>query len=473
MQRYTKRILSFFFLGFVLINTSCRKASSLTSNTPESALLFHLEDMPEINLEVSQADWNTFLANYDLNSKNEEYIPTKLRFTLNGVLTSLDSVGLKLRGNTSRRRPEGSPGQTHQLVNPDWNHSHFALDFEQYKAKQELRGLEKMVLKFANNDPTYVREIYAYDLFRRFGVWTAPRASYCRLTIKVTGDASAAYYGIYYMIENGDSDFVKYRKNEWGSDVGYLWKCLYNGGGPANLTNASSIGIESVGLNPNASQYYTYDLKTEKASFITAKAQLTEFITQLNTKTGSDFETWITQKMDVNLLLKTFAVSVLTGNWDDYWGNGNNYFLYFNPNGKVYYIPYDYDNCLGTAIPYWGFFNTGTQDPLNWGKMNESPLITKVLQIAKYRDQYKAYIKELVTKPEYFNAEGSMQRIAAWQSKISPYVSNATGQDMSITDLPAPWSTEQYYRLLSGNDLAGQNGQPSNYFKTRIKTIPW
>jgi hypothetical protein len=105
--------------------------------------------------------------------------------------------------------------------------------------------------------------------------------------------------------------------------------------------------------------------------------------------------------------------------------------------------------------------------------MNESPLITKVLQIAKYRYQYKVYIKELATNPEYFNAEGSMQRIAAWQSKISPYVSNATGQDMSITDQPAPWSTEQYYRLLSGNDLAGQNGQPSNYFKTRIKNIPW
>jgi hypothetical protein len=359
------------------------------------------------------------------------------------------------------------------LVNPDWHHSHFALDFNQYKPNQELRGLEKMVLKFANNDPTYVREIYGYDLFRRFGVWTAPRASYCRVTIKVNGDATAAYYGVYYMIENGDSDFVKYRKKQWGSDVGYLWKCLYNGGGPANLTNANSIGIESVGLDPNASQYYTYDLKTEKASFIAAKAQLTEFITQLNTKTGSDFETWIAQKMDVNLLLKTFAVSVLTGNWDDYWGNGNNYFLYFNPNGKVYYIPYDYDNCLGTAIPYWGFFNTGTQDPLNWGKMNESPLITKVLQIPKYRFQYKAYIKELATNPEYFNAEGSMRRIAAWQAKISPFLSNATGEDMGITDLPAPWSTEQYYRLLSGNDLAGQNGQPSNYFKTRIKTIPW
>jgi hypothetical protein len=63
MQLYSKRIVSVFLLGFVLINTACRKASSLTSNTAESAILFHLEDMPEINLEVNQADWNTFLHN--------------------------------------------------------------------------------------------------------------------------------------------------------------------------------------------------------------------------------------------------------------------------------------------------------------------------------------------------------------------------------------------------------------------------
>lgn len=95
----------------LLVNVSCRKASSLSSDVQESASLFHLEDIPEINVEVSQAAWNTLLANYDLNSKNEEYIPTKLRFTLNGVPTILDSVGLKLRGNTSRRRPEGAQGK--------------------------------------------------------------------------------------------------------------------------------------------------------------------------------------------------------------------------------------------------------------------------------------------------------------------------------------------------------------------------
>jgi hypothetical protein len=138
----------------------------------------------------------------------------------------------------------------------------------------------------------------------------------------------------------------------------------------------------------------------------------------------------------------------------------------------VYFIPYDYDNTLGTALSSF-YFNTGTQDLLNWGKMNQSPLISKILQIEKYKNQYKAYITELASSnKDLFNAESSMQRISLWQNRIGPYVANDTGEDMVIQDVPAYWGTESYYRLLSGNDAAGQNGS-ANYFKTRIKNIPW
>jgi len=228
--------------------------------------------------------------------------------------------------------------------------------------------------------------------------------------------------------------------------------------------------VEDVKLDPSKSKYYTYDLKTNKTQLESAKAELSSFINDLNSKTGADFEQWIAQKMDVNLFLKTYAVNVLVGMWDDYWGNGNNYYLYFSPNGKVYFIPYDYDNTLGTSLSSY-YFNTGTQDLLNWGKMNQSPLVTKILQIQKYRTKYQDYISEL-TNSNLFHAESSMQRINLWQNRIAPYVANDTGEDMSIQDLPAYWGNESYYRLLSGDDQAGRNG-PANYFKTRIKNIPW
>ena len=48
--------------------------------------------------------------------------------------------------------------------------------------------------------------------------------------------------------------------------------------------------------------------------------------------------------------------------WDDYWFNKNNFYFYFDSNGKFYFIPYDYDNTLGTSSG----MNSGTQDMLNW-----------------------------------------------------------------------------------------------------------
>lgn len=451
---------------------SCRKLEPLQIEEPKSNSVFQLEEIPEIKLELNLNDWNKLLTNFDINPQNEEYVPAVFKISGQGATLQLDSIGIKPRGNTSRRRPEGSYGQLHNTLNPNWNHCHFGLDFGKYKNNQEYKGLEKMILKWFKDDANYVREIYSYDLFRKFGVWTAARASYARLTIQVKGDSKPAYYGVYGMIENVDVKYINYRKNLFGGEGGNLWKCTYSAGGPANLMNATSMGVESVKLNAANSKYYSYDLKTNKSNLTAAKAQFTEFITQLNTKTGANFEQWISNKMNVNLFLKTMAVNVMLGMWDDYWGNGNNYYLYFSPNGKVYFIPYDYDNSLGTSLSA-GFFNTGTQNLLTWGKMNESPLITKILKIEKYRLQYQAYITELAdSRNALFNAESSMERIAKWQNKIAPYVSNDTGEDMSIQDLPAPWATDSYYRLLSGNDEAGQNG-PANYFKTRIKNIGW
>ncbi|MEY3678837.1 MAG: hypothetical protein RI924_978 [Bacteroidota bacterium] len=467
-----KRNPAFYLLAlviFVALN-SCRKENSTPEIQPESAKLFNIDDIPEIRLQFTLADWNKLLSNYDLNPKNETNVVSKFSFTLNGSNTVLDSIGVKLRGNTSRRRPEGTFGQAHNPTNADWNHCHFGLDFTKYKSERYFNGLDKLILKWFKDDANYVREIYCYDLFKRYNVWTAARASYCKVSIYVEGDSKPAYYGVYSMIEQIDAVYIAYRQKFWGPGTGNLWKCTYNFNGPADLVSVKDMGVEDVKLDPSRSKYYTYDLKTNKSSLEAAKTELSSFINDLNSKTGAEFEQWIAQKMDVDLFLKTYAVNVLVGMWDDYWANGNNYYLYFSPNGKVYFIPYDYDNTLGTSLSSY-YFNSGTQDLMNWGRMNQSPLISKILQIEKYRTKYQAYISEL-TKPNLFNAESSMQRINQWQTKIAPFVANDTGEDMVIQDLPAGWGNESYYRLLSGDDQAGKNG-PSNYFKTRIKNIPW
>ena len=94
----------------------------------------------------------------------------------------------------------------------------------------------------------------------------------------------------------------------------------------------------------------------------------------------------------------------------------------------------------------------------------------KVMSIAEYKAQYVDYLKELASNPEYFEAESSIARIKMWHSLIGDYVSNDTGEDMVIDDRPASWGNCHFYRLFSGNDQGGRNGD-ANYFKTKIKTI--
>jgi len=435
----------------------------------DSKALFNMDVVPTITLQFSIQQWNKILTNYDLNPKNEIKVVAGFTYTVNGSTVHLDSIGLKLKGNTSRRRPEGEFGQLHNAQNPDWHHCHFSLDFSKNRPNQLFAGRNKLALKWFKDDAAYAREVYSYDLFRRNGIWTAPRASYCRVYIAVDGTA-AANYGVYALIESVDEDFIAQRQQYWTAAIGDMWKGGYdNNGNNADFVQTTSIGVEDVTLDPATSVYFAYDLKTNEDNLVSAKANLQQFIANLNTKTGADFKTWISSKMDIPFFVKTYATNVVLGMWDDYWGNGNNFYFYFAPNGKAYFIPYDYDNTLGTSSIVG---NSGTQNPLNWGVGNK-PLITKILAIPEYQQLYKNAINELVnSNNDLFAASRSIPRIQSWHRRIGRYVSNDTGEDMLIEDKPAYWGNQPNYRLLSGNNLGGSNG-PANFFSTRAANIPW
>ena len=465
------RLLLFAFLSITILSVSCRKpkADVVVPPVQDSLVLFQLNELPEIKLEVPVEQWNKLLQNFDINPQNEEYIVAHYTFRQGSKEVKLDSMAIRIRGNTSRRRPEGSTGQLHNAATPDWHHAHFALKFDKYRKTQKFNGLSKVNLKWFKDDAAYAREVYCYELFRRYNVWTAPKASYCRVSIHVSGDAQPAYFGVYAMIESIDEDYIAARKDKWPAEPGFLWKCGWAGSYNANFVSTASMGVEDVKLDPAKSKYFAYDLKTREKELAAAQAQLQSFIQELNWRSGAGLELWLENNMDVELFLKAYAVNVMVGMWDDYWANANNFYFYFDPNGKAYFIPYDYDNTLGTSY----FFNAGTKDLLNWGNMTDRPLITKILEVERWRNLYKSYLKELAdaNKP-YFYVTASQQRITTWQNLIRPYVSNDTGEDMLIDDVPAPWGNASFYRLFSGDDQGGASGN-ANFFTTKVKQVTW
>ena len=141
--------------------------------------------------------------------------------------------------------------------------------------------------------------------------------------------------------------------------------------------------------------------------------------------------------------------------------NGNNYYLYFNSvdkyEYKVFLIPYDYDNTLGTSHVY----DSARQDPYNWG--NRGLLIERLMKFEEFRSIYRDELKRLVNPANgLMDYQSSVERITNWQNKIRNYVSNDTGEDMVIEDKPASWGSIGNYKLMSPQN---------NYFKVKAETI--
>lgn len=396
--------------------------------------------VPEVRISITEAQWKVLLDAFNKNHNTQQYIRCDVSYADGSVSESVKGAGLRLKGNTSRRYP-GEAGNLH--------HVHFGLHFEEYTEKQKLLGMSRLDLKWFKDDAAYCREVYCYDLFHRAGIWTAVSSGYVRLWITIGGKES--YMGVYELMEHVRGSYLKHRKELFGGNDGHLWKARYG----ASFRDANAW----MGVDDNEHDY-TYELKSEAEDFEAAKAQLQLFIRQLNSLKGEAFYTWASKTMDVELLLKTYAVNVAVGMWDDYWNNTNNFYFYFNPAGQFFFIPYDYDNTLGTSHDSGSQSDSGRQDPYRWGS-DSNPLIVKLLGKAEWKAYYKKCLQELCAGN--FAADVSMARIKRWQEVIAPYVSNDTGEDMEIKDRPASWGNRDQYRILTPG--------PNNFFTVKASVV--
>lgn len=427
--------------------------------------LFDMEAVPHIQLTLTEADWNTYLSTFDQYPDNSLYVPAAFSFTKDGTTYTRDSVGLRPRGNTTRRRPESSTGEMHRDGAP-FHRAHFGIRFTKYTTGERFFGSDRLILKWTATDPSYVREAFCYDLFRRFGVWSAPRASFCRLTIHIKGDTKPVYMGVYTMIENPRKGWLdsRYHAGHIPDKDGNLWKAGYG----ADLSSADQ---SKMGLQDDYGKRYPYNLKTNKDNLAFARSELSGFISEMTPlKSGStELQTWLENHMDVDLFLRAYAVNVMVGMWDDYWKNMNNFYFYFDSQHRFYFIPFDYDNTLGTAQDRYG--NPGTDDMLYWGSLNgDRILMRKVMSIAAFKERYKSYIKQLASSSELMEPVAACTRVTRMQSLVRGFVANDTGEDGTVMDSPAYWSSCPNYRLLTGGVGDGKSTE-SNFFKTKAASI--
>ena len=448
------------------------------TRTENLDFIFGTDSVAEITLTIDRSEWNTLLENYDTNPKNEDCIHADFKMTKGEYTWQAEDIGMRLRGNTSRIRPQQGD---------NYYQAHFKIDFEEWIEDDtieegKLAGCMKgIILKRFKDDPTYVREVFGYNFFRKNGIWTAPRAGYTRLFINIVEDGGKTTeldYGVYAMIEEINKQFLKERSEitpqigtKFNGNKGNLWKCCWqSSNGPSMATDFDayhSFGVEEIFLDEAKSMRYDYDLKTNKDDLISARDEFIDFIYKLNElSTVEEIKAFYTKKMDVDLFLKTYACNVLLGMDDDYWNNKNNYYFYFDKKGKCYFIPYDYDNILGTNC----FDDTATKNPIAWGRDGvNAPLIEKLLSVPEYKKMYVDYLLELSEETSFVT--GSQVEIQRLQALVKDYVrsdsDNLRYYDTSndISDNAAPWcSNYGKYKLLSGDEQ-------TNYFMAKAKSI--
>lgn len=339
----------------VALFISCLITAAQSIN-PDPGKVFDDSSLPRIDI-ITEAKFVEALFRDVV--QNKEY-PAIFKIGLAEGVEMVDSVGFRIRGNTSRFSGKKS----------------FKISFNTFLPGNKFHGLEKMNLNGEHNDPSIIRSKLSWDICREMGI-PAPRANHVKLYINDN------YYGVYINVEHIDEVFVNKR---FGNNEGNLYKCLW----PAPM--------KFMGNDPELYKYEVngrraYNLKTNIAS--DNYKDLSHLIDILNNSTVSDLPCELEKVLNVNSLIKAIAVEVFIANWDGPFYNQNNFYLYKNTKtGLFEYIPYDLDNTFGID---WFGVDWANRDIYNWLPDNEErPLYSVIMNVPEYRKQYSFYMKELI-----------------------------------------------------------------------------
>ena len=382
--------------------------------------LFDPKNHIKLYLDISDSELAKIQADYEHYSSFGSKSPIYRMADLYVIITkpdgtrlehTVEQVGVRMKGNTSRTNFYSEEEGMYNII-------HFKISFGETFDEEEYYGdealvwendderearkdrtfatLEKMDIRWnKNDDATYIREMYAYDVFREFGV-LAPHTNLASVDI---GDDHA---GVYLIYEPVDKIFLEKNLPEEALG-GDLYKLGWASEG-ATFSSLSSYGVE----DEDAGKFYAYDLKTNKKK--SDHSSLINLI--LTLKLGSCDKEKFASVVDVENFLAYAAVSYMMGNPDDLRNNYNNSYVYFRKdNGKMMVIPYDADRGLGVNKDWnpYGDHMTGDSpfQTNNCCGEQKSPLFKKSILpggyfVEEYIEALKTVSSNSIFSPEEF-----------------------------------------------------------------------
>jgi spore coat protein H len=189
----------------------------------------------------------------------------------------------------------------------------FSINLDEYVDGAELFGTDNLVLNNGTQDPSLIRQCMTYGLFIDAGL-PAPRCNYARVSMNDED------LGIYVHVEPVKKSFLR---DHFGNDEGDL----YEG-------TLSDFGEDWIN---------TFDPDTDETD--EDMAGLVALYEALDS--DEPLLDALAPHLDIDQFLSFWAMEAITGHWDGYTGNRNNYFVYDNPETDTFaFIPWGADAAL-------------------------------------------------------------------------------------------------------------------------------
>ncbi len=404
------------FCGLQLLLITLSLSSLGQPHFPENGQLYDDTVIPRVDILVDPDTLDWLYEQENLESDIEFH--AVFIFDNGTVRDTIDPVGFRLRGNTSRYSQKKS----------------FKVSFNTFTKGGKYYGVEKLNLNGEHNDPSIMRSKIGWDLFRKWEI-PAPRSNH--VEVYINND----YYGLYISVEHIDEEFVL---NRFGYNDGNLYKCLW----PADL---NYLGDDPDLYKFQQGDRRAYELKTNKEA--DDYSDFAHFIDVLNNTPDEDLYCELEKVFNVNDYLKVIVMDIFSANWDGYIYNKNNFYVYRNTvSGKFEYIPYDLDNTLGID---WFGRDWGTRNIYDWQQHGDQyrPLYERLMNTTEFRDQYTYYSKLF---DELIDFDSLKNEILARRDMIFPSVSDDpyypkdygfTNQDF-LNSFNQAWGNHVTYGIL-------------------------
>jgi spore coat protein H len=287
----------------ILLFWSCERneAGASKGKLDETDYLFVTREVPRLNIEIP-AEGMKVLREYRQVWRQTRPPRIDVKAIIREGNQVYTDVAIHLKGSFTFQSIDRRPSLT--------------LNFGKFAQGQRFHGLSKVHLNNTVQDPSYLSEAFARDLFNAIGVPT-PRAGHALVTL------NGRPLGLYVLIEGANKPFLsRHFKSTAGN--------LYDAGSGGEIT--SELEVDS-GDN------------REDRSELTSLAEAAQEPDPA--KRWARFE----QLLDVDQFLSFIAGEVLLIHWDGYaTGAPNNYRVFHDVSrGKVVFIPHGLDQLLGSG----------------------------------------------------------------------------------------------------------------------------